>query len=69
MKKFCINGQLQNKLILIVIHRFSPVKATMNAPHIRILRNGVNKTHQFLLFSTAKGGTKTICALANCGGV
>jgi len=33
------------------------------------LRNGVNKTHQFLIFLTSKGGTKTTCALANCGGV
>jgi hypothetical protein len=41
-----------------VIHRFSLVKAAMNAPRICKLRNGVNKTPQFLLFSTAKGGTK-----------
>jgi hypothetical protein len=32
MKKFGINGQLRFKLFLIVIHRFSLVKAAMNAP-------------------------------------
>jgi hypothetical protein len=35
MKKFCINGQLRKKLLLIVIHRFSIVKAAMP--------NGVSK--------------------------
>ncbi len=30
-KKFGINGQLRNKLFLVVIHRFSLVKAAMNA--------------------------------------
>ena len=34
MKKFGINGQLRNKLFLIVIHRFSLVKVVMNAPRI-----------------------------------
>jgi hypothetical protein len=57
MKKFAINGQLRNKLFLIVIHRFALVKAAMNALRICKLRNGVNKRPQFLLFSTAKGGT------------
>jgi hypothetical protein len=64
MKKFAINGQLRNKLFLIVIHRFSLVKAAMNAPRICKLRNSVNKTPQFLHFSTAKGGTKTIAHLS-----
>jgi hypothetical protein len=32
----------------------------MNAPRICKLSNGVNKTPQFLNFSTSKGGTKTI---------
>jgi hypothetical protein len=31
MKKFGINGQLRNKLFVIFIHHFSPVKAAMNA--------------------------------------
>jgi hypothetical protein len=48
MKKFGINGQLRNKLFLIVNHRFSLVKAAMNAPRICKLRNGVNKTPPFL---------------------
>jgi hypothetical protein len=63
MKKFGINCLLRIKLFFIVIHRFSHVKAAMNAPPICELRNGVNKTLQFLLFSTAKGGTKTISNL------
>jgi hypothetical protein len=36
MEKFCINGQLRNKLFFIVIHRFSLVKAAMNAPRIGV---------------------------------
>jgi hypothetical protein len=60
MKKFGINGQMRNKLFLIVIYRFSLVKAAMNAAHVCKLHDGVNKTLQFLLFSMAKGGTKTI---------
>jgi hypothetical protein len=44
MKKFCINGQLCNKLFLIVIQRFSLVKAAMNALRICKMRNGVSKT-------------------------
>jgi hypothetical protein len=64
MKKFGINGQMQNKLFLIIIYRFSLVKAAMT--HVRVckLRNGVNKTPQFFLFSIAKGGTKTIAHLS-----
>jgi hypothetical protein len=34
MKKLGIKGQFQNKLFLIVIHRFSLVKDAMNAPRI-----------------------------------
>jgi hypothetical protein len=60
MKKFDINGQMGNKLFLIVIYRFSLVKATVNAARVCILRNSDNKTPQILLFSMAKGGTKTI---------
>jgi hypothetical protein len=33
MKKFGVYGQLRNKLFLIVIQRFSLVKAAMNALH------------------------------------
>jgi hypothetical protein len=44
MKKFWINGQMRNKLFLIVICHFSMVNATMNAARICKLRNGVNKT-------------------------
>ena len=51
---------MRNKPFLIVIYHSSLVKAAMNAVRICKLRNGVNKTPQFLLFSMAKGGTKTI---------
>jgi hypothetical protein len=44
MEKFSINGQLRNKLFLIVIHRFPLVKAAMNALRNRKMRNGVSKT-------------------------
>ncbi len=64
MKKFGINGQLRNKKFVVIIHRFSLVKAAMNAPRNCKLRNGVNKTPQFLHFSTALGGTKTIANLS-----
>jgi hypothetical protein len=43
-EKFGINGQLGNKLFLMVIHRFSLVKAAMNALHICKMCNGVSKT-------------------------
>jgi hypothetical protein len=48
MINFCINSQLRNKLFWIVNHRFSLVKAAVNAPRICKMRNGVNKTPQFL---------------------
>jgi hypothetical protein len=59
-----INGQMRNKPFLIVIYGSSLVKAAMNAAHVCKLRNGVNNTPQFLLFSMAKGGTKTIVHLS-----
>ncbi len=39
-------------------------KSAMNAARVCKLRNGVKKTPQFLLFSQAKGGTKTIAHLS-----
>jgi hypothetical protein len=42
-KKFGINGQLGNKLYLIVSYRFSLVKALLNAPLFCKLLNGVKK--------------------------
>jgi hypothetical protein len=59
-----INGQMRNKPFLIVIYGSSLVKAAMNAVHVCKLRNGLNKMPQFLLFSMAKGGTKTIVHLS-----
>ncbi len=67
MKKIIINGQMQNKPFLIVIYRSSLVKAAMNAVRVCKLRNDVIITPQFLqflLFSMAKGGTKTIAHLS-----
>jgi hypothetical protein len=60
MKKIIINGQMRNKPFLIVIYHSSLVKAAMNAARVCKLCNDVKKTPQFLLFSLAKGGTKTI---------
>jgi hypothetical protein len=60
-KKFIINGQWRNKLFLIVINRFSLVKAAMNAPCVcKLSKNCLTvidqcaimlKTPQFLHFS------------------
>jgi hypothetical protein len=64
MKKSGINGQMRNKLFLIVNYRFSLVKAALNAARVCKLRSGVNKTSLFPLFSMAKGRTKTIAHLS-----
>jgi hypothetical protein len=64
MKKFGFKCQMRNEPFLIVIYHSSLVKGAMNAAHIGKLRNGVKKTPQFLLFSQAKGGTKTIAHLS-----
>ncbi len=41
-------------LFLIVIYHSSLVKAAMNVARVCKLRNGVNKTPQYLFFSMAK---------------
>jgi hypothetical protein len=64
IKKIIINGQMRNKPFLTVIYHSSLVKAHMNAARVCKLRNGVKKTPQFLLFSLAKGRTKTIAHLS-----
>jgi hypothetical protein len=64
MKKFCFNGQMRNEPFLIVIYHSTLVKGAMNAARICKLCNGVKKNPQFLLFSQAKGGTKTIAHLS-----
>jgi hypothetical protein len=64
IKQFGFNGQMRNEPFLIVIYHSSLVKGAMNAARICKLRNGVKKTPQFLLFSQAKGGTKTIAHLS-----
>jgi hypothetical protein len=63
MKKIIINGQMRNKHFLIVIYHSSLVKATIYAARVCKLHNGVKKTPQFLLFSQAKGRTKTIALI------
>jgi hypothetical protein len=68
MKKIIINDQMRNKPFFIVIYYSSQVKAAMNAASVCTLRNGVNKTPQILLFSMAKGGTKTIAHLSTAEG-
>jgi hypothetical protein len=55
MIKIIFNGQMRNKLFLIVIYHSSLVKGAMNAARVCRLRNGVKKTPNFLLFSMAKG--------------
>jgi hypothetical protein len=50
MKKLGINDQLRNKLFFIVIHRFSLVKAAMNALGISKMRKGVGKTPSNFFF-------------------
>jgi hypothetical protein len=43
MKKININGQMRNKIFLIVIYHFSLVKAAMNAARVCKMCNGVKK--------------------------
>ncbi len=66
MKKFGVNGQLRNKLFLIVIHRFSLVRAAMNALRICKMRKGVTKRPQFLLFSTSQVRIEYLRSYLNC---
>ncbi len=54
MKKIIINGQMQNKPLLIVMYQSSQVKSAMNAARVCILHNGINKTPQFLPFQLPK---------------
>jgi hypothetical protein len=54
MKKIIFNGQRRNKHFLIVIYHSSLVKGAMNAARLCKLRNGVNKTPQFLPVSMEK---------------
>jgi hypothetical protein len=64
MKKIIINSQMRKKPFLIVIYCSSLVKAAMNVAQVCKLCNAISKTPQFLLFSMAKGGTKTIAHLS-----
>ncbi len=64
MKKISINGQMRNEPFVIVIYHSSLIKDAMNAARVCKLCNGVKKTPQFLLYSMAKGGPKTIAHLS-----
>ncbi len=64
MKKFCFNCQMRNEPFLFVIYHSSLVNGAMNAARVCKLRNGVKKRLKFLIFSQAKGGTKTIAHLS-----
>jgi hypothetical protein len=68
MKHFCFNCQMWNEPFLIVIYHSSLVKGAKTL-HVCKLRNGVKKTPQFLLFSLAKGSTKTIAHLSIAEGL
>jgi hypothetical protein len=63
-EKFGFNCQMRNEPFMIVIYHSSLVKGAINAARVCKLRNGVKKTAQFLLFSQAKGKTKTIAHLS-----
>jgi hypothetical protein len=67
-EKIIINGQMQSKPFLIVIYRSSLVKAAMNAACVCKLRNGVNKTPQFLLFLKNKEALKILKGSRRMGG-
>ncbi len=66
MNKFGINGQLRNKLFCFVIHRFSLVRAAMNALSICKMRSGVSKTPSVSSFSTAQVRNKYLRSYLNC---
>jgi hypothetical protein len=66
MKKFGINGQLWNKLFLIVIHRFSLVKAAMNALDISKMRNGVGAKCPQFFFQLPKCAMNILQSYLNC---
>jgi hypothetical protein len=55
---------MRKEPFFIVIYHSTLVKGAMNAARVCKLRTGVKKTPQFLLFSQAKGGTKTIAQLS-----
>jgi hypothetical protein len=50
--------------LFLFLSMFFTGKAAMNVARVCKLRNGVNKTPQFLLFSMANGGIKTIAHLS-----
>jgi hypothetical protein len=66
MKKFSINGHLRKKLFLIVIHRFSLVKAAMNALCVCKMRNGGQNALNFFFFLLPKCAMNILHSYLNC---
>jgi hypothetical protein len=64
MKKFGINGQMRNKLFLIIIYRFSLVKAAMMSRAFVNCAMVLTKCLKFLFFQMRN---KDHSALVNCG--
>jgi hypothetical protein len=60
MRNEKIHYQWPNAEETFFYYHSSLVKAATNAACVCKLCNGINKTPQFLLFSMANGGTKTI---------
>jgi hypothetical protein len=61
MKKIIFNGQMRNKLFLIVIYHSSLVKDTVNVARVCKLRNGVKKNTSISSFFNDQRWTK--CAM------
>jgi hypothetical protein len=69
MKKLGFNGQLRNKIFLIVIHRFQLVNAAMNALGICKMCNGVRKNAlNFFFFQLSKCAMNISAGLSEVGG-
>jgi hypothetical protein len=66
MKKIIFNGQIRNKIFLIVIYHSSRVKAAVNAARVCKLRNDVKKT-PISSFFNGQRRHKDHSALVNCG--
>jgi len=68
MRIFGINSQCRNIFLLIVIHHFlHMLRAYVNCA--KTVHNGIIKTHNFLRFPIAKGGTNTIAHLPVADGL
>ncbi len=68
-EKIIINGQMRNKLFLIVIYHSSLVKAAMNAARFCKLRNGVKQNASISSFFNGQRRNNDHSTLVNCGGI